>query len=116
MLLFSAHRHHIQKGQSDISTSITETVPTRIQVGEGEGLTQDQALKWPPEEPVGTKGPWVLRSSDQEKKINHLNKETLFAFHGDPASCVQHKRDCNNICYVKGNSTFIVGNRQLFEM
>ena len=44
-----------------------ETVPRRKQVGEGEGLTQDQALKWPPEEPVGTKGPWVLRSSDQEK-------------------------------------------------
>ena len=81
MLLFSAHRHHIQKGQSDISTSITETVPTRIQVGEGEGLTQDQALKWPPEEPVGTKGPWVLRSSDQEKKSIILSCQlVLFCF------------------------------------
>ena len=64
MLLFSAHRQHVQKGQFDISTSIMETVPRRKQVGKGEGLTQDQALKWPPEEPVGTKGPWVLRSSD----------------------------------------------------
>ena len=49
-------------------------------------LTQDQAWKRPPEEPVGTKGPWVPRSNDQGKKINPLNKGILFAPRADPAS------------------------------
>lgn len=35
-------------------------------------LTQNQAWKRPPEEPVGTKGPWVPRSSDQGKKKSIL--------------------------------------------
>lgn len=44
-------------------------------------LIQDQAPNRPPQGPVGTQRPWVPRSNSQEKKkkkINLLNKATLF--------------------------------------
>lgn len=71
-------------------------------------LTQHQAPKRPPQEPVGTEGPSVPRSNDQGKNLILLTKRRCLLFSAIHLS-VQCKRDCNDICSVKGNSTFIVG-------
>lgn len=65
-------------GQCDTSVSVSK-ITTGIQAGAFGSLAYSSlSPERPPQEPVGTKGPWVPRSSDQEK-INPFNKETLFA-------------------------------------